>query len=112
MSITIGSRRYLTNFEPHRLVHLFTDTIVIGSGVAGLLAALEAAEGGEVLVVTKAAASESATAHAQGGIAAAMSSADSAAEHARDTLAVGCGLSDETIVRQVVAERTVHPTAP
>ncbi|HOO17030.1 MAG TPA: L-aspartate oxidase [Phycisphaerae bacterium] len=104
MSITIGSRRYLTNFEPHRLVHLFTDTIVIGSGVAGLLAALEAAEGGEVLVVTKAAASESATAHAQGGIAAAMSSADSAAEHARDTLAVGCGLSDETIVRQVVAE--------
>jgi L-aspartate oxidase len=104
MSITIGSRRYLTNFEPHRLVHLFTDTLVIGSGVAGLLAALEAAEGGEVLIVTKDAASESATAYAQGGIAAAMASDDSLAQHARDTLEVGCGLCDESIVRQVVAE--------
>lgn len=46
MSIAIGRRRYLTNFQHHRLPHLFTDTLVLGSGMAGLLAALEAAEGG------------------------------------------------------------------
>lgn len=43
MSTILGRRRYLTNFEPHRLPHLFTDVIVLGTGVAGLQAALEAA---------------------------------------------------------------------
>ena len=40
MSSAIGRRRYLTNFEHHRLPHLFTDVLVLGSGVAGLQAAL------------------------------------------------------------------------
>ncbi len=104
MSIAIGSRRYLTNFEPHRLVHLFTDTLVLGSGVAGLTAALDAAEGGDVLVVTKDAVTESATSYAQGGIAAALDEGDSSAQHADDTLAVACELGDPAVIRQVVAE--------
>jgi len=108
MSTAIGRRRYLTNFEHHRLPHLFTDTLVIGSGVAGLRAALAAAEGGDVLIVTKDAASESATRYAQGGIAAATGTADTPAQHAADTLAAACGLGDEAVIRAVVGEAPEH----
>ena len=101
MSIAIGSRRYLSNFEPHRLPHLFTDTLVLGSGLAGLLAALEAAEAGDVLVVTKDAAEQSATAYAQGGVAAAVSPQDSPEQHATDTLAAAYDLGREDVIRQV-----------
>ncbi|MBK9118294.1 MAG: L-aspartate oxidase [Phycisphaerales bacterium] len=104
MSSTIGRRRYLTNFEPHRVPHLFADTLVIGGGLAGLQAALLAAEAGDVLVVTKDQAEQSATAYAQGGIAAALQPGDTPAEHARDTLAVACGLAHEEVVRSVAAE--------
>ncbi len=104
MSSTIGRRRYLTDFEHHRLPHLFTDTLVLGSGIAGLRAALAAAEAGDVLVVTKDEVEESATAYAQGGVAAALLPPDSPAEHARDTLAVACGLGDPQTIDSVVAE--------
>jgi L-aspartate oxidase len=104
MSTTIGSRRYLTNFDVHRLPHLFTDVLVIGSGIAGLRAALAAAEYADVLIVTKDAPEQSATRYAQGGIAAATQPPDSVERHARDTLATGCGLADEEVVRRVVCE--------
>jgi L-aspartate oxidase len=104
MSTTIGRRRYLTNFEHFRLPHLFSDVIVLGSGVAGLEAALAAAEAGDVLVVTKDRVEQSATAYAQGGIAAAVAAGDTPDQHARDTLEVACGLGDEEITRRVVAE--------
>ncbi len=104
MSSAIGRRRYLTNFEHQRLPHLFTDTLIIGSGVAGLQAALEAARAGEVLVVTKDRAEVSATAFAQGGIAAATTPGDTPEQHARDTLTVACGLGHEEVVRSVVRE--------
>jgi L-aspartate oxidase len=104
MSTTIGRRRYLTNFQPQRLPHLFADTLVLGSGVAGLMAALEAAPAGEVLVVTKDKAEHSASAYAQGGIAAATDPQDSPERHAADTIAVACGLAREDVVREVVHE--------
>jgi L-aspartate oxidase len=104
MSSPIGRRRYLTNFEHHRLPHLFTDTLVIGSGVAGLQAACEAARAGEVLLVTKDRAEQSATTYAQGGIAAATLPGDTPEQHARDTLDVGCGLGHAGVVRSVVDE--------
>ena len=101
MSSAAGRRRYLTNFDSQRAPHQFTDTLVIGSGVAGLRAALAAADESNVLVATKDDPAESATRYAQGGIAAAAASGDSPKSHAEDTLKVGCGLNDAAIVQRV-----------
>ncbi|MEE8171198.1 MAG: FAD-binding protein, partial [Phycisphaerae bacterium] len=70
MSFQIAQRRYLINFEASRVGHVFTDVLVIGSGVAGLRAAIEAAAYGQVTVAAKSAVTDSATACAQGGVAA------------------------------------------
>lgn len=78
---------------------LRTEVLVVGSGIAGLTAALAAAERSEVLLVTKGALSEGATRRAQGGIAAAVDPADDPDAHARDTLAAGAGLGDAEAVR-------------
>jgi len=83
---------------------LFTDTLVIGTGVAGLQAALGAARAGDVLLVTKDRAEQSATAYAQGGIAAATLPDDTPAQHAADTLTVACGLGHEDVIHRVVGE--------
>src|SRR5688572_11476647 len=80
------------------------DYLVIGSGVAGLTFALEAARHGDVLVVTKRGLEQSATAWAQGGIAAVLDPSDSFEHHARDTLEAGRGLSDPAIVELVVRD--------
>ncbi len=80
------------------------DVLVIGSGIAGLTFALEVAEHGKVIVVTKKDRAESATNYAQGGIAAVMSDEDSIEAHVRDTLEAGAGLCKEDIVRLVVNE--------
>ena len=80
------------------------DFLVIGSGVAGLSFALEAARHGRVAVVTKRAADEGSTAYAQGGIACARADDDSAALHRDDTLAAGAGLCRPEVVAAVVEE--------
>ncbi|MCH8804663.1 MAG: L-aspartate oxidase [Planctomycetes bacterium] len=103
MSTALGRRRYLSNFEHHRLPHLFSDVLVLGSGVAGLRAAIEAAEHCDVLIVTKDDVRQSATAYAQGGIAAASGGGDSPDDHAHDTIATAGGLAREDVVRGVVA---------
>jgi len=69
-----------------------TDFLIVGSGVAGLRAAIALADVGNVLVLTKADPGESNTGYAQGGIAAAVGSDDSPALHARDTIDAGDGL--------------------
>ena len=66
--------------------------IVVGSGVAGLVAAIEAAREHDVVLLSKSNLEESNTHYAQGGIAAVTSSDDSVAEHVADTLAAGAGL--------------------
>ena len=80
------------------------DFLVIGGGIAGLRAAIELADRGRTLLVTKAAESESNTGHAQGGIAAAIGADDSPALHLRDTLEAGAGLSDPAAVGVLVGE--------
>ena len=80
------------------------DYIVIGSGIAGLFTALLASKHGTVLVLTKAALEESNTRYAQGGIAAAMSPADSPRLHYEDTIAAGGGLCDERAVEVLTRE--------
>ena len=80
------------------------DVVVIGSGIAGLTAALEARELGTVLVVTKDVVASGSTQWAQGGIAAALGPGDSPEDHLQDTLVAGAGLSDPVAVRALVTE--------
>lgn len=74
------------------------DFIIVGSGVAGLRAAVELSSAGAVTILTKADPSESNTEYAQGGIAAALGADDSPALHAHDTIAAGDGLCDPRAV--------------
>src|SRR5918912_4547030 len=84
---------------------LETDFIVIGSGIAGLRAAIEIAQGGaRVTVLTKDRTSESNTEYAQGGIAVALSDEDEVALHEEDTLNAGAGLCDARAVRVMVED--------
>lgn len=80
------------------------DFLVIGSGIAGLSFALEAAEIGEVCIVTKKEPWDTATNLAQGGIACVLAPDDSFELHAQDTLRAGDGLCHEEIVQIVVSE--------
>jgi L-aspartate oxidase len=90
-------------------VALETDFIVIGSGVAGLRAAIALAEsGGRVTVLTKDKASESNTEYAQGGVAVVLSDDDDAELHEEDTLVAGAGLCDEKAVETLVTEGTKY----
>ncbi len=82
------------------------DFLIIGSGVAGLRAAIELAPFGSVLVVTKDRPSESSTEYAQGGIAAVISDEDTVGIHLEDTLKAGDGLCRESAVRTLVEEGT------
>jgi L-aspartate oxidase len=80
------------------------DFLIIGSGLAGLNAALRLAEHGKVLVVTKRNVGDSNTAWAQGGIASVMGDDDSIEEHLQDTLIAGAGLCNEAAVRSIVED--------
>ena len=102
MAKLFDQRRYLTNFDSVRTSHLLTDVLVVGSGVAGIRAAIEAAQHGEVILLTKHSFEQSATAYAQGGIAAAVGLGDSADQHLDDTLRVGCGLNRRSAVELLV----------
>ena len=85
-----------------------TDFLIIGSGIAGLRAAIGLAGRGRALILTKAEPSESNTGYAQGGIAAAIGSDDSPALHAADTIRAGDGLCDEAAVSVLVEEGVVY----
>jgi len=78
------------------------DFLVIGSGIAGLRAAISLAETGDVVMLTKADPRESNTGYAQGGIAAAVGSDDSPDLHLSDTIAAGDGLCVDNAVRVLV----------
>jgi len=79
--------------------------VVVGSGLAGLLTAIEAADAGaEVLLVTKATLADANTSHAQGGVAAALFPDDSVEAHVADTLAAGAGLCDVEAVEVLCAD--------
>jgi L-aspartate oxidase len=81
-----------------------THVVVVGSGIAGITAALHAAASCEVTLVTKAALDAANTTFAQGGVAAALFEDDSPAAHARDTLAAGAGLGDPAAVDVLTRE--------
>jgi L-aspartate oxidase len=78
------------------------DVLVVGSGAAGLTAALNLAETHKVAVIAKGALSEGATSWAQGGIAAVLEEGDSFEAHVNDTMIAGAGLNDAKVVEHVV----------
>ncbi|MFD7167162.1 L-aspartate oxidase [Streptomyces violascens] len=81
------------------------DVVVVGSGVAGLTAALRCTAAGlATVVVTKARLDDGSTRWAQGGIAAALGEGDTPEQHLDDTLVAGAGLCDEDAVRLLVTE--------
>jgi L-aspartate oxidase len=80
------------------------DFLVVGSGVAGLRAALALSRAGRVLVLTKGHPLQSSSIHAQGGVAVAMSEEDDVAIHLTDTLKAGHGLCRKEAVRVLVEE--------
>lgn len=79
-----------------------SDFLIIGSGVAGLLAAIRLAASGTVNIVTKKRSGDSNTNYAQGGIAVALDPSDSPHLHIGDTLRAGCGLCHPDVVEFVV----------
>lgn len=104
MQAAIDTRRYLTNFDSRRISHILTDVLVIGSGVAGMRAAIEAARFGEVILLCKDDFGESATRYAQGGIASARDDGVDHKKHFDDTLRAGAGVNRREVVRKLVDE--------
>ncbi|MFM8827081.1 MAG: L-aspartate oxidase, partial [Actinomycetota bacterium] len=84
-----------------------TDVVVLGSGAAGLSAALAARPVRDVLLITKDTLDAGSTGWAQGGLAAVLDPNDSIENHVEDTLAAGAGLCDENAVRTLVSEAPV-----
>ena len=82
----------------------YHDVLVIGSGAAGLAAALSLADHMSVAVLSKTSLQSGSTWWAQGGIAAVLDDSDSIEAHLRDTLIAGAGLCHESRVRQIVSE--------
>jgi L-aspartate oxidase len=78
------------------------DILIIGSGAAGLTAALQLAQKYKVTVLAKGALSDGATAWAQGGIAAVLEAGDSFENHIEDTMVAGAGLNNRATVEFVV----------
>src|SRR6266498_3472387 len=113
---TISSTLGGTTLFPHTSVHGLeiqsmtalsgeqVDFLVLGGGIAGLTFALEAAEHGSVLVLTKRQRSEGSTQYAQGGIASVLGTDDEFDLHVQDTLVAGAGLCKREAVEVTVRE--------
>ena len=97
-------RRYLINIDSNSTQQLFTDCLVVGAGIAGLRAAIEAAEHLNVIMVCKGTLDKSNTWKAQGGIASVLNKADTFDSHVADTIKTGCGICDESVVDMVVRQ--------
>ncbi len=98
------TRPYLLAATDSEPVKRFYDVIVIGSGIAGLTAAVGAARKWKVALVSKSVLRDTTTFLAQGGIAAALSDQDSPELHFKDTIRAGDGLCKEEAVRTLVSE--------
>ena len=80
-----------------------TDILIVGSGAAGMTAAIDLSKSFNVTLVTKNSLIDSSTWYAQGGIAAVIDNNDTIEEHLRDTLIAGDGLCNEEAVRECVS---------
>ena len=89
-----------------------TDILIIGSGAAGLTAAIELSDSFKITVISKNQIIDSSTWYAQGGIAAVLAEEDSTQSHIEDTLKVGDGLCDEMEKKQSNGYRTTVLYSP
>ena len=96
--------RYLVPFHPKHVPHFFTDVLVVGSGLAGLRAALAVDPKLSVVVVTKQGVEQSNSNQAQGGIAGVLDPDDRFEDHVADTLEAGGSLCDPAVVERVIRE--------
>ena len=96
--------RYLINFDLTKLKIIYTDFLIVGSGIAGLYTSLKIYDKGEVILLTKGSLKESSTEHAQGGIAVALGDKDSPHLHMEDTLKAGANFCDPEAVKILVTE--------
>jgi len=104
MTAETKPRRYLVNIDSASTQQLFTDCLIVGAGVAGLRAAIEAAADCNVIIICKGAVQDSNTWNAQGGIASVLNKDDTFESHISDTLNTGCGLCCEKVVNLVVRQ--------
>jgi len=110
VSTLFETRRYLIPFRTGLLPQIFCDTLVLGSGVAGLRAVIAAAgDSNQVIVCTKDSINTTNTARAQGGIAAVLpnlpkDTIDSVEAHIKDTLTAGAGMCDQAAVNLVCTQ--------
>lgn len=93
---------YLVSFDTNKLPTFITDILVIGSGMAGLSAAIESAKTRNVTLISKNKLSESNTNYAQGGIASQIDNPNLASSHIADTIEHSYGLADPNIVSEVI----------
>ncbi len=96
--------RYLMPLQSRRMMHYFTDVLIIGGGLAGLRAAQEIDPSLDVLIVTKDRLQESNSSYAQGGIASVWDPEDQFHNHVADTLTAGGSLCEPSVVERVVQE--------
>ncbi len=96
--------RYLCSFSTSKLKTSSYEVLIVGSGIAGLSAALEIGKAHRTLLITKGEFTDSSSYQAQGGVAVALSPNDSFERHAADTIKVGDGLSDEKVAEIVAKE--------
>jgi L-aspartate oxidase len=96
--------RYLINFDLTKLKIIYTDFLIVGSGIAGLYTSLKIYDRGEVVLLTKSKLKESNTEYAQGGIAVALGDKDSPRLHMEDTLKAGANFCDPEAVEVLVTE--------
>lgn len=112
MNSLFDERRYLIPFRTALLPQIFTEVLVIGGGLAGMSAALEAAKHSEVILAYKGTLKDSNTYWAQGGIAAVVPTdlggdhGDSFEAHIKDTLDAGAGLCEPEVVERVIKAST------
>jgi L-aspartate oxidase len=98
------SPRYLINFDLSKIKKVYTDFLIVGSGIAGLYTSLKLSPLGEVTIITKNKLTESNTEYAQGGIAVALGDKDSPHLHMEDTLKAGANFCDPKAVEVLVTE--------
>lgn len=96
--------RYLINFDLSKIKKIYTDFLIVGSGIAGLYTSLKIYDKGEVTLLTKSKLKESSTEYAQGGIAVALGDKDSPHLHMEDTLKAGANFCDPEAVEILVTE--------